>query len=263
MAIAHRGGEGMNERSADIVAPAGTMPTFVVRPERDCPFPAVIVYMDFWGVREELRDVARSIARAGYCCLLPDLYYRQGSIRNEVRDRQGRTTSLSRLDEATRAKVLAPLRRFSDAEAMDDTQALLQFLASHDAARAGPVGCVGFCLGGRLALRAAATFPEHFKAAASLHGSALVTEHAGSPHRLAGKLRGELYCGFAAHDPYTSPATTDELASAMASTTAKYSYQVHAGTEHGYALPERDIYDQGAAQRDWDSILAMFQRQLS
>jgi len=255
-------GEGRNERVATIATRAGTMPTFVVHPQQGGPFAAVIVYMDFWGVREELRDIARAIARAGYCCLLPDLYYRQGTILNEIRDRHGKTTSLSRLDEATKAQVLAPLRRFSDAEAMEDTQAVLEFLAGDDVARAGPKGCVGFCLGGRLALRAAASFPEHIKAAASLHGSALVSDQASSPHRLAARLQGEVYCGFAAHDPYTPPTTIDDLATAMQAGAASYRFEVHAGTEHGYALPDRDIYDPAAAQRDWDFILAMFRRQL-
>jgi carboxymethylenebutenolidase len=252
----------MRERFADIATRAGTMRAFVVHPEHGGPFPAVIVYMDFWGVREELRDIARSIARAGYCCLLPDLYYRQGTVLNEIRDPQGRMVSLSRLDDATQAKVLAPLRRFSDAEAMDDTGAMLEFLAGDDAAGTGPKACVGFCLGGRLAIRAAASFPDRVKAAASLHGSALVTDRGDSPHRLVARLQGELYCGFAGDDPYTSPSTIEDLANAMTSTSAKFSYQVHAGTEHGYALPSRDIYNESAARRDWELILAMFRRQL-
>jgi carboxymethylenebutenolidase len=252
----------MRERVADIATRAGTMRTFVVHPDHGGPFPAVIVYMDFWGVREELYDVARSIAADGYCCLVPDLYYRQGTIRNELRDPQGKMVSLNRLDQATQAKVLAPLRRLSNAEAMDDTEAALQFLANEVSVRDGPKGCVGFCLGGRLAVRAAGRFPDHFKATASLHGSALVSDGADSPHRLAVKLQGELYCGFAAHDPYTSPSTVADLAAAMKSSVAKYSYKVHAGTEHGYALPNRDIYDESAAQCDWERILAMFQRQL-
>jgi carboxymethylenebutenolidase len=256
------GGESIRERFADIATPAGTMPTFVVHPERGGPFPAVIVYMDFWGVREELHDIARSIARAGHCCLLPDLYYRQGAIRNEIRDAEGKMTSLSRLDAETQAKVLAPLRRLSDAEAMDDTQAMLEFLADDKAAHGGPKGCVGFCLGGRLAIRAAARFPGEIKAAASLHGSALVSERADSPHHSAAQLQGELYCGFAGHDPYTLPSTIEDLVSAMKSSPATFSYQVHRGTEHGYALPNRDIYDESAARRDWELILAMFRRQL-
>jgi hypothetical protein len=35
------------------------------------------------------------------------------------------------------------------------------------------------------------------------------------------------------------------------------------GAEHGYALPDRDIHDKTAANRDWELIFAMFRRQLS
>ena len=253
----------MKERFADIVTSAGTMRTLVVHPEQDGPFPAVILYMDFWGVREELFDIARWVATVGYCCLVPDLYYRQGSVHNEIIDQQGKMVSLSRLDQAASARVLAPLTKFSDAEAMDDTDAILQFLAEDEAVRAGPKGCFGFCLGGRLVMRAAGRFPGEIKAAASLHGSRLVADGADSPHRLADKLQGELYCGFAEHDPYTPASTVDDLKAAMRSSAARFSYEIHAGSEHGYALPNRDIYDKRATLRDWELILAMFRRQLA
>ena len=32
--------------------------------------------------------------------------------------------------------------------------------------------------------------------------------------------------------------------------------------EHGYALPDRDIFDKKAAERDWELIFAMFHRQI-
>jgi carboxymethylenebutenolidase len=37
---------------------------------------------------------------------------------------------------------------------------------------------------------------------------------------------------------------------------------VHPGARHGYALPDRDIHDHQAAERDWTEIFAMFRRQL-
>jgi carboxymethylenebutenolidase len=193
---------------------------------------------------------------------VPDLYYRQGTILNEIRNTDGKTVSLNRLDDATRAKVLAPLQKFSDAEALDDTAAVLRFFDKHRTVHAGAKGCFGFCLGGRLALRAAARFPETFKAAASLHGTRLVSEDENSPHRAVHKIQGEVYCGFGANDPFTPPATVAALAAAMASAAAPYSYTVHASAEHGYALPDRDVYDKQAALRDWEAILAMFHRRI-
>jgi carboxymethylenebutenolidase len=252
----------MKELFAGIDTKAGTMPTFVVHPQQHGPFPAVILYMDFWGAREELYDIARWVATVGYCCVVPDLYYRQGTVLNEIHDRLGRMVSLDRLDEATRAKVLAPLEQLSDAEAMADTDAVLQFLAHSRSVRAGAKGCFGYCLGGRLALRAGGRFPDQFKACASLHGTRLVADGTDSPHLIAGKLQGEFYCGFGANDPFTPPATITQLAAAMNSGAVQYSYVVHTGAEHGYALPNRDV-NKMAALRDWEQILAMFNRQLT
>jgi carboxymethylenebutenolidase len=40
------------------------------------------------------------------------------------------------------------------------------------------------------------------------------------------------------------------------------SHVVHRGADHGYALPDRDVFDKQAANRDWEHIFAMFRRQL-
>ena len=68
----------MIERTLDIATRDGAMETFIVRPERGGPYPAVLLLMDAPGIREELRDMARRLATVGYCVLLPNLYYRAG-----------------------------------------------------------------------------------------------------------------------------------------------------------------------------------------
>src|SRR5262249_22712671 len=71
----------MKDRIVEIPTKAGRMPTFVTHPEQDGPFPPVIVFMDVWGVRDELYDIARRIGTVGYYAMVPDFYYRQGTIR--------------------------------------------------------------------------------------------------------------------------------------------------------------------------------------
>ena len=68
----------MHERTVAIPTQAGQMETFIIYPEQGGPFPAVVIYMDFWGVREELFDIARKVGTVGYYSVVPDLYYRQG-----------------------------------------------------------------------------------------------------------------------------------------------------------------------------------------
>ena len=66
------------------------METFVTHPQQDGPFPPVIFYMDVWGVREELYDLARRVATVGYYLHGAGLLLsaRQGA--QHLRQRQGR-----------------------------------------------------------------------------------------------------------------------------------------------------------------------------
>jgi carboxymethylenebutenolidase len=59
---------------------------------------------------------------------------------------------------------------------MADTAALIEYASSDKAAKPGAMGCFGDCLGGRLMLRAAGSFPDRIRAATSLHGSELISD---------------------------------------------------------------------------------------
>jgi carboxymethylenebutenolidase len=252
----------MIDKTINVPTPSGRMETFVTHPEEGGPFPAVVVYMDVWGMREELLDIARRVATTGYYCLVPDLYYRQGRVRNEFRNEHGRMVSMERLDADKQERVRAPMRKLTDAMVLEDTAALLQFLEPDRNARRGAMGSIGYCAGGRWVFRAAGTFPDRFRANASLHGSFLVTDKADSPHLLAPLFEGELYCGFAQND-YAAPLPTVEaLNRHLAGYPVRYRYEIHPGARHGYALPERDIHEKRAANRDWELIFAMFNRQI-
>ena len=109
----------MIERTIDLPTPSGPMETFIVHPQDGGPHPAVVLYMDVWGIREELRDIARRIATVGYYCVLPDFYHRQGKKRHAYYDAKGRMISLDLLDEARRQIVLEPLSKLSDAMVID------------------------------------------------------------------------------------------------------------------------------------------------
>lgn len=252
----------MRDRVVEIETPSGRMETFVTHPEQDGPFPAVIIYMDVWGVRDELFEIARRVGTVGYYCLVPDLYYREGRVRHEFRDAQNRMISLHTLDEERRQRVLAPGGRLSNAMVVDDTGAVLEFIRRGEPARPGGVGAIGYCMGGRHVLCVAGQHPEHIRASASLHGTYLMSDAADSPHRLARQFRGELYCGFAETDPYAPLSMVKELDYLLRPLPVAYRHAIHPDAVHGYALPNRDIFDARAAARDWELIFAMFHRQI-
>jgi carboxymethylenebutenolidase len=253
----------MKERLVKIPAEGGAMEAFVVHPDRRGPFPAVVIYMDIWGVREELYDIARRVATVGYYCLVPDLYYRNGRVRHDYRDAAGRAISTARLDEKRLAAVRASRDSLTDAMAIADTGAVLQFVSGNEPVDPGPMGCIGYCMGGRHVFRAAASYPGRFRASASLHGTHLVTEKADSPHRSVDKMRGHLYCGFGEKDGHAAPNVRAALDAATGASTVRYMNELHIGAEHGYALPERDVYHKQAANRDWELIFSMFREELA
>jgi carboxymethylenebutenolidase len=252
----------MKERLVEIETPSGRMETFVTHPEQDAPSPAVIIYMDIWGVREELFEIARRVGTVGYYCMVPDFYYRQGKVRHEFRDAQNRMISLHALDEERRQRVIAPGRALSNQAVVDDTGAILGFLRNGEPVRPGGIGAIGYCMGGRHVLCVAGHFPDSITASASLHGTTLISDAADSPHLLAKRFRGELYCGFAEHDPYAPLSMVKQLEDLLRQCPVGYRYEIHGGAEHGYALPNRDIFHPRAAARDWELIFAMFHRRI-
>lgn len=117
-------------------------------------------------------------------------------------------------------------------------------------------------MGGRHVPCIAGKFPGRFRANACLHGVEIVTDKPDSPHRLAMAGEGELYCGHAERDKFTQPGVIKALEEALKGRKMHFFYEVQKGAEHGYALPDRDVHDKHASNRDWELILRMFHDQL-
>ena len=217
----------MKEFFVDVVTPDGEMECFAVHPDDVGSFPAVILYMDMPGIREELYEFTRKIAAQGYFCLLPDMFYREGKIRFDLS--KGR-------EEIDKMFVVG--RTLNHEKVMRDTKGMLAYLDAQEVVK-GPTGCVGYCMSGRYVVGAAGTYPDQFAAIASLYGVGIVTEEPDSPHLLADKIKGELYLGFAAEDPFVGPEVIPDLKKALDNYKVPHVIEVHPDTEHGFCFPER------------------------
>ncbi|HVH75745.1 MAG TPA: dienelactone hydrolase family protein [Stellaceae bacterium] len=242
----------MLENEIVVTTKYGNMPTFAACPDGPGQYPGIIFYMDAPGIREELRNMARRIAKHGYFCLLPDMYYRLGTLRFDI----------PRRDDAMAAVFLAAMRSLSNAGVVDDTAALLAYFDAQEKVKPGPVGCVGHCMSGQYITTVAARFPHRMAAAASLYGVGIITDKEDSPHLQLNNVKGELYYAFAETDHAVPPHIPGELQGLLAKTDVRHEVKVFPGTQHGFCFPERPVYDTLAAEETWEKIFAMWDRNL-
>ncbi|MGB6352851.1 MAG: dienelactone hydrolase family protein [Steroidobacteraceae bacterium] len=245
----------MIERQTAIATQDGRMNTFICHPERSGPHPVVILFMDAPGIREELRDMARRLGTVGYYVMLPNLYYRSGV--EELGPYTGEALA------ATRQRALQLMATINIPMVMEDTAALIAFAAQDPAASKGAMGCVGYCMSGRYAVNAAVRWPDRVRAAASIYGVALVTDQPDSPHLAMQRTGARLYFGCAETDQYAPPEMIAKLRAELDEKGGNAEVEIYPGTHHGFAFPQRPVYDKPAAERHWERLFALFGRALN
>jgi carboxymethylenebutenolidase len=245
----------MIEQTVDIATKDGATTTFIVHPERDGPHPVVLFFMDAPAIREELRDMARRMASAGYYVMLPNLYYRKGVM--ELKD-------LPPLEEkAARQRMFDLMGHLTIPLVMDDGDALLNYADRDPAAGKGKIATVGYCMSGQYAINFAARYPDRVGAAASVYGVQLVTDRPDSPHLAAQKAKGELYFACAEHDPYAPLEMVEALDQTVKSKNLNAEVELYPGAHHGFAFPQRAAaYDRASAERHWERLFALWRRTL-
>jgi carboxymethylenebutenolidase len=240
----------MIEQQIEISTKDGRMSTFICHPERSGPHPVIIFFMDAPGIREELRDMARRLATVGYYVLLPNLYYRSNV--EELGPYIGDVYA------ATRQKLMELKDTLNISMVMDDTDALIAFAAKDAAASKGPMGCVGYCMSGRYAINAAVRHPDRVRAAASIYGILLVTDEPDSPHLALQRTDARLYFGCAETDSYAPKEVIDKLRLELDEKGGNAEVEIYPGTHHGFAFPQRPVYNKPAAERHWERLFKLF-----
>jgi carboxymethylenebutenolidase len=125
-------------RNVQIAMPdGGQMGAYVALPEQGSG-PGMLVLMEIFGVSVYIREAADRLAGVGYVALAPDLY------------RRTRPGAEFAHDEHSLPEAMAAGQELDSAGAIDDAVVSLEHLRRMPETD-GPVGVLGFCLGGTLA----------------------------------------------------------------------------------------------------------------
>ncbi|MEU9327608.1 dienelactone hydrolase family protein [Streptomyces canus] len=237
----------------------GTADAYLALPGDGRPHPAVLLYMDAFGLRPHLKSMADRLAGAGYTVLVPNVFYRFGPAP---------VVELPEfINPAERPEIIQNLgpaaRTLTPEGAMRDAAVYLDWLAASPLTTEGPVGVTGYCMGAGLALRTAGTHPERIAAAAGFHGARLATDAPDSPHLLAGHITAELYFGHADQDSTNPADQIARLEKALTEAGVEYRSEVYEGARHGFTQADTAMYGAEPTDCHWTELLDLFARRLS
>jgi carboxymethylenebutenolidase len=209
----------------------------------------VILYMDAFGPRASLYGMAERLAAHGYAVLVPDLFYRFGAY-------GPLDAKTAFANEVTGPLIRRMLAETTQTMTIGDGAAFLEAFSENGVT--GPVGAVGYCMGGARALNAAAAYPERIAAAASFHGGNLASDAPDSPANRASSIKARVYVGSAEVDNSFPPAQSARLAESLRSAGIDHVIENYVGMKHGWCVPDHGVYDEKGAERHWKRLLEFF-----
>ncbi|MFE6813156.1 dienelactone hydrolase family protein [Streptomyces sp. NPDC057677] len=240
-----------------IPTPDGQADAFAAFPDDGRRHPGVLLYMDVFGPRPRLEEMARELAGHGYFVLVPHIFYREGAAPLlELPEHIGEEERPALFEQVMPFYLAHTAERV-----LTDADAYLAYLADRPEVTDGPVGVVGYCLGGVLALRTAAARPDRVAAVAGFHPGALLTDEADSPHLLAPKVTAEVHFGIAESD--MTPEEFGRLNEALEAGGVRHGNEIYPGTQHGFTMADTSAYSPEGTRRHWDRLLPLLARTLT
>lgn len=214
---------------------------YVAKPA-SLPAPAIVVIQEIFGVNEGIRAKCDWLASEGFYAIAPDLFWRQeAGIELTDKTREGWD------------KALALMNGYDIDQGIEDLQAVV------DQVRGGPettgeVGCMGYCLGGKVAyLMACRTDVDASVGYYGVGLDALVNE--------AENIQGSLMLHIAGKDKFVPEAAQEKIIAAL-SNNSKVSLHTYEGMNHAFTRVGGDHYDANAAKIADKRTIDFFKKKL-
>lgn len=213
-----------------------TLGGYLARPAGKGPYPGVIVIHENRGITDYIQDVTRNLAREGYVGLSVNLVSRSLGA-----DYPGGS------DEAMNA-----LGKLSDAEAMADLDAGVEYLKKQPVVFTNSIGCMGFCMGGRFSLLFAAHRKE-LKSAVVFYGRPInktTPLQPKSPIDLASEIAAPLLGNYGAADAGIPVDDVKKLEEALKKSNKTFDIKIYPEAKHAFHK-EGPNYNAEASRDAW------------
>lgn len=226
----------------------GTMGAYLALPDTDAPAPAVIVYMEIFGVNDHIRDVTRRVAAEGYVAIAPDFFHRTGPGIELAYDDAGMAEGMSHLGQLQADQMI------------EDAQTTLAYLRGRGDVIGDKIGAMGFCIGGHMTYLTACE--TDIAAAAAYYGGGIAAPEGpgGAPSTLSrtASIRGRIHCYFGEQDGMIPMDQVEAIKAALADGGIENEVHVYPGADHGFHCDQRGTYHEASAKDAWEKTKALF-----
>jgi carboxymethylenebutenolidase len=245
----------MVEQEIDLTTADGTADAVLFVPDAKDPLPGVLHIPDIRSIRETHRAMARRVAAEGFTVLMPNPFYR--TSRSPVMGpeiQHGSPEFMKRIQELTAPLTPEGLEK--------DLCIFLDYLTSRPSTAIGKVGAVGYCIGGGMALRAAAVHPDRVGAMASFHGGGLYKAgDPASPHMVLSRVKARLYFGHASEDKSMTAEDIVNFEKELEQWGGEYESKTYPA-RHGWTVPDNPAYNKPEAERAYGKMMELFKATL-
>jgi carboxymethylenebutenolidase len=203
-------------------------------------FPAVVMIHEWWGLNENIKNMAENLAKEGYVVLAVDLY--NGQVANTTESAQNLVSKV----------------RENPSESINNLQHAVRYLTSLENVNSSKIASLGWCFGGGQSLQLALnTEPEYPLAATIIYYGNLVSD----PESLS-KIKWPVLGIFGDQDKSISVDSVKQFEAALNENGITNEIYIYKGVGHAFANPSGDNYAQQETQDAWQKTVSFLKEYL-
>jgi len=200
--------------------------------------PAVVMIHEWWGLNENIKDMANILAKQGFVVLAADLY------KGEV------------ADNPQRAMELVQSVRNNQNNSIDNLQSAVKYLGSLPNVDSSKIASIGWCFGGGQSLQLALNSQEHPLVATIIYyGTPLVTDEAS-----LSKIKWPVLGIFGDKDQAIPIQEVNLFRTSLDQTGITNEIHIYKGVGHAFANPSGDNYAPKETEDAWQKTLSFLKK---
>lgn len=200
--------------------------------------PAVVMIHEWWGLNQNIKDMANLLAKQGFVVLAADLY------KGEVASNQ------------ERAMELVQTARNNQNNSISNLQSAVKYLASLPNVDGTKISSLGWCFGGGQSLQLALNSQDHPLAATILYyGTPLVTDQASLT-----KIKWPVLGIFGDKDQSIPVEEVNQFRTSLDQSGITNEIHMYNGVGHAFANPSGDNYAPKETEDAWQKTLSFLKK---